>query len=266
MSFKNFFSFMFMGFKVALRYRFGFMVTLITTPISILIYYFLWKAVYAFTGQTVIRGYSFHDLVGYYVVSMIVGLFIWIDIDKWIAEDIRKGQLVVDLLRPFGYIWQSLSFEIGINLFAVIIQLVPVFLIGFLFFGLRVAGFWVFVAFFLSLAFGFLIAFLISFLVGLTAFWFKKTSGLRRVRRALSMFLSGGLIPLSFFPLSFQKVFHFLPFEYMRFVPINIYLGKYSFYGVVFQLFLQFVWVLVLFFFAIFSWKSAVKKFSGEGT
>ena len=100
MRFKNIPAFMFAGFKVALRYRFNFVVGIITTPLSVLIYYFLWKAIYAFTGQSVIKGYSFSELVGYYVVSMIVGLFIWIDIDKWIAEDIRKGQLVVDLLRP----------------------------------------------------------------------------------------------------------------------------------------------------------------------
>jgi len=266
MNVKTFLAFIKVGFKTALRFRFNFVVGFIITPLSILIYYFLWKAVFAFSGQNIIKGFSFSEMVGYYVVSMIVGLFIWIDIDKWMADDIRKGQLVVDLLKPLGYVWQCLFFEIGLNIFGILIQLAPVFLIGFLFFGLKIAGFWTFAVFFASLFFGFLIAYFLSFLVGITAFWFKEISGLRRVRRALNLFLSGGLIPLTFFPAGFQKVSHFLPFEYMRFVPINIYLGKYSVVGIFLQLFFQFVWVLILLLLVGFCWRSAVKKFSGEGT
>lgn len=254
------------GFKVALRYRFNFLVNLVNVPISAIIYVFLWTAVFSYTGQSVIRGYSLEEMIGYYVVSMLVGLFVWVDVDKWIADDIRKGNLVVDLLRPMGYLAQTLWFEIGINVFGILISVVPVFLLGFVFFGLQVAPWYVFVAFFLSLVFGFLIAFMLSFLVGITAFWFKEISGLRRVRRALVLFLSGGMIPLTFFPLVFQRVFEFLPFQYIRYTSINIYLQKYALQGVLLQLGIQLVWVLVLLFLVVRIWNTAVIKFSGEGT
>src|SRR4030042_2688363 len=104
----NFAAQAFTGFKVALRYRFNFLVNLVFVPLSVLIYVFLWTAIFGYTGQSVIQGYSLDEMIGYYVVSMLVGLFVWVDVDKWISEDIRKGNLVVDLLRPMAYLAQTL--------------------------------------------------------------------------------------------------------------------------------------------------------------
>jgi len=263
---RNYCAQLLMGFKTALRYRFNFVVSLLTVPLSVLIYYFLWSSVFAYTGKAVIRGFSFEEMIGYYVVSMIVGMFVWVDIDKWIAEDIRKGNLIVDLLRPMTYIAQCVWFEIGINSFGILLNLVPVFIIGFVFFNLAVAPLHVFGIFFVSLALGFMIAFLMSFLVGLTAFWFKEIAGLRRVRRTLTVFLSGGMIPLTFFPESLQRVFEFLPFQYIRYTAINVYLQKYSLPGMFVQLAIQLIWVLVLYWIVYALWNIAVRKFSGEGT
>ena len=61
------------GFKVAMRYRFNFLVSLITVPASVLIYYFLWSSVFGYTGQEIIRGFTLNEMIGYYVVSMIAG-------------------------------------------------------------------------------------------------------------------------------------------------------------------------------------------------
>lgn len=254
------------GFKVALRFRFNFVVSLITVPLSVLIYYFLWSSVFGYTGQEIIRGFTFNEMIGYYVVSMIAGLFVWVNIDKWIAEDIRKGYLVVDMLKPMTYLAQCLWFEIGLNFLGIVMNLIPVFIIGFVLFGLQVAPLVSFIAFFVSLLFGFLIAFFISFFVGLTAFWFKEIGGLRRMRSALVLFLSGGMIPLTFFPEKMQSVFEYLPFQYIRYTPINIYLGKYLGLNLVMQLLLQLFWVVVLFLLVQWTWKTAAKKFSGEGT
>ncbi|MBW3018676.1 ABC-2 family transporter protein [Candidatus Woesearchaeota archaeon] len=263
---KKYLAQVFVGFKVATRFRFNFLVNILTVPLSVLIYAFLWTAIFSYTGQDLIRGFSLNGMIGYYVVSMIAGLFIWVDIDKWIAEDIRKGYLVVDMLRPMTYLAQCIYFEIGVNFMGIVVNLIPVFLIGFVAFGLQVASLPLFVAFFMSLAFGFLIAFFISFFVGLTAFWFKEIGGLRRVRRALVVFLSGGMIPLTFFPDTAQKVFAYLPFQYIRYTSINIYLGKYGGWNLAFQMLVQLGWVILLYLLVRWTWNTAAKKFSGEGT
>jgi ABC-2 type transport system permease protein len=253
------------GWKVGLTYRFNFIISMITTPLSLIIFYFLWKSIFDYTGQEIIRGFTFPAMVQYYVLSMIVGFFIWCDTDKWISQDVRRGNIISMFIVPMRLLWQHLSFEIGINSLGIILEMVPVFLIGFVFFGLSVAPVFYFITFLVSIVLAFFLAFFISFNVGLSAFWLKKIDGIRKVRRTLLLFLSGGMIPLTFFPETIQEILHYLPFEYLRSVPINIYLTNYSVVGVLVQLSIQLFWIVALYFLSIFVYKRAFRQFAGAG-
>ncbi|MBW2969056.1 ABC-2 family transporter protein [Candidatus Woesearchaeota archaeon] len=253
------------GWKVGIKYRFNFFITTLTTPLNIIIFYFLWKAIFDYTGIEIIKGFTFNAMIQYYVLSMIVGFFIWAETDKWIAQDVRRGHIVSMFIVPVRFMWQHLAFEAGINFLGVILNLIPVFLIGFLFFGLNIAPVFYFTSFLVSVVLAFLLAFFLSFNLGLTAFWMKRITGLRRVKRALGLFLGGGMIPLTFFPESVQKILHFLPFEYTRYVPINIYLGNYSVSYVFLQLGLQVAWILALYLLSVFVYKRAFRQFAGAG-
>jgi ABC-2 type transport system permease protein len=265
MSFKHVFAQGVIGFKVALQYRFNFVITMITAPLSVLIYYFLWKAIYAYTQQEVIRGFTLPSLIQYYVLSMIVGFFAWCEIDKWMSQDIRRGHIITMFIAPMSFLLQHLSFEIGVNALAIVLEMIPVFAIGIVFFGLEIASAFNIITFLVSVALGFFITFFVAYFLGLTAFWFKEITGLRRVRRTLVVFLSGGMIPLSFFPSTLQKISHFLPFEYIRYVPIKIYLGDYSTLMVLGQLGLQIAWIAALFIFTKWFFQKAYKQFTGAG-
>jgi ABC-2 type transport system permease protein len=59
-------------------------------------------------------------------------------------------------------------------------------------------------------------------------------------------FLSGQLIPITFFPDSFARVLKILPFSYTNFYPIYMFMGKLSSKEVVVALFIQLVWAVVL--------------------
>ncbi len=254
-----------LGFKVGLQYRLNFIVTMLTTPLSLLIYFFLWKSIYSATGQAVIRGFTFDALIGYYVLSMIMGFFTWCEVDKWMSQDVRRGHLVTIFVVPMSFLSQYLAFEIGINSLAIFLEMIPVLLIGFVIFGLHAAPLFNFIMFFVSIALAFILTFFISFNVGLGSFWLKRIDGLRRIRRTLIYFLSGGLIPLSFFPGWVQDVSHFLPFEYMRSVPIKIYLADYTVMGVFSQIGLQIVWIVLLYLFSAVVYRRAVRQFTGAG-
>jgi len=253
------------GFKVGVKYRFHFIISMITVPLSLIVYYFLWLSIYSYTGQEIIRGFTFQSLIQYYVLSMIVGFFVWCDTDKWMSQDIRRGHIITMFTYPMRFLWQHLAFEIGMNSLGIILQMIPVFAIGFIFFGLKVAPAFNFIAFIISVILAFFLAFFISFNVGLSAFWLKKIEGLRKVKRTLLVFLSGGMIPLSFFPYWIQNVSHFLPFEYIRYVPIKIYLAEYSVLGTLGQLGLQVVWIIVLYILSQAIYKKAFKQFAGAG-
>ncbi len=254
------------GYKVGIKYRFNFIVSMITVPLSVLIYYFLWKSIFSYTGQEIIKGFTLEGMVQYYVLSMIVGFFVWADVDKWLSQDIRGGHVTGMLLQPMSLLCQYLVFEIGINSLGILIEMIPVFLMGFVFFGLKVAPLFNFAAFIVSVSLAFFLSFYISWLVGLSAFWLQEISGLRRVKRTLMVFLSGGMIPLTFFPEIFQNIFHYLPFEYIRYVPISIYQAKYSSSMVLAQLGIQVLWIFGLYLICRWVYSIAYKKFVGAGT
>ena len=81
-----------------------------------------------------------------------------------------------------------------------------------------------------------------------------------RAENALLSFLTGQLIPLSFFPEVIQRVFDFLPFSSMVYAPTMIYLGKYSGNELMFVLFGQLVWVVILYVLGSLIWKRVTKR------
>lgn len=253
------------GFKEAVAYRFHFYVSLLTSPLQLLIYYFLWKAIFSYSGQEIIRGFTLDGIIAYYALNMIVSFFTWSNIDDRIEGQVRGGHMVNDLLKPFKTIYIYFFNNLGVSLLSIILETIPLFLLGMIFFKLELAPLFYFAMFFASIVFALILNFLISYLVGMTAFWFNMISGIRKVKRVLIAFLSGGMIPLTFFPETFQKIFSYLPFQYMRFVPINVYLEKYAYTTVFVMTGIQVLWILGLYFIAEFFWKKAFKKFAGAG-
>ncbi len=250
------------GIKVATRYRWEAVASVITTPLTLIIYYFLWKSIFTYTGAEIIRGFTFPDMVQYYLLSMIVGFFTWSEVDKWMEYDLIHGYMMRGMIKPLGIIPWYLSFEVGINIYNIITQMIPVFLIGIIFFGLTIAPLLNIIAFIASLALAFLIYFGMAYLLGLGAFWMKRIHGLRRVRRMIIAFLGGSFIPLAFFPNWLQQVSHFLPFEYVRSVPILVYLQRVP---ILESLLAQIVWVILIFIIIHFVAKKAVKRFVSVG-
>ena len=254
------------GYKIALQYKFHTFISLLTVPLNLTIFYFLWNSIFLNAGQEVINGFTFNEMISYYVLSMIVGYFTWSEPEGWMERDIRQGRLTRYLLKPLSYLSQTIYIHFGLISNSFIIEVIPVLLIGFIFFDLKVAALSNFVFFLISLLFAFVLVYFLGFLLGMSAFWLKKITGISGVKRASLYLLTGGMIPLTFFPETVQRIFHFLPFEYIRFVPINIYLGKYSTVGNIAQLSLQLFWILFLYLLIKILWNKAAEKFAGSGT
>lgn len=263
--YKKFNSLIRIGFKDALAYRFHFYVTLMTSPLQLLIYYFLWNSIFNYSGQEVIRGFTFGGIIAYYALNMVVAFFTWSHVDEWLERAVRHGELLNDLLKPIKVIYSYFFTLLGINLLAILLEMTPFFLIAVFFFGVEIAPLFYFLTFLISIVLALILNFFISYLVGMTAFWFKRIGGIRRVRRALVVFLSGGMIPLTFFPGTFQKIFAYLPFQYIRFIPINIYLGTYPYLKTLTLIGVQVVWIIILYLIAELIWYKAFRKFAGAG-
>ncbi len=263
---KNYVALTKISFKGAITYKFDFLVSLLMVPISLIIYYFLWSSIFGYSGKDVINGYTLTSLISYYVLNMIVAMVTWSNVDQWIGEDVRSGDVITYVLLPVNFFSFHYFLELGFNIVNISVELIPVFLIGLVFFGLEVSSIWHVLLFLVAIILASFMYFTISFITGLSSFWVAKISGIRRIRRIVVNFLAGSMLPLTFFPLIIQKISYFLPFQYLRYVPINIFLGKYSLLESFGLILIQLIWIFILFYLARIVWNKAFKKFAGAGT
>ncbi len=235
-----------LGFKLSTKYRFYFLLNGIAVPFGIVLFYLLWKSIYEFSHAEVLQGFTLLQMVQYYIVSGIVGL-VFSEPERWISEDVRRGQVARDFLRPISYFSQWIFFEIGINGFSLITQVIPTFVIGLLFFGLHIPSVFYGVMFLVAVVGAFFIDYSIGYVLALASFWMKQITGLRRVKVTLLFFLSGGMIPLDFFPAWLERVTQLSPFAYVRYVPVKIYLEEYAKSEVLQLVGIQLLWVVGLY-------------------
>ena len=80
---------------------------------------------------------------------------------------------------------------------------------------------------------------------------------------------SGVLVPLTLFPVMLQKAFFILPFQFIAYVPIRVFIGSYELGGyscTIPQIVgIQAVAVLFMTVFTILFYKQGMKQFSGVG-
>jgi len=105
----------------------------------------------------------------------------------------------------------------------------------------------------------------INFAVGTLAVRLKSILGLLRAKYFLLELFSGLLLPISYFPEVFQKVFKLLPFEYISYIPVMIYLGKINGGAIARSVALQLFWVVVLFVFGDAMWRWSSRKITIQG-
>ena len=115
-------------------------------------------------------------------------------------------------------------------------------------------------AYLLSMVMSFFIYVLFDFCFGMVAFVTTYMFGMNMAKEAILGFLSGQLIPISFFPEVLQRIFDFLPFSSMIYTPVMVYLGKYSGTELVFVLGKQLLWMVLLYAFGTFLWSRITRR------
>src|SRR5262249_10205144 len=119
--------------------------------------------------------------------------------------------------------------------------------------------------FVLSTVFALLIFACINFIVGTFALQLQSIVGVIRAKYFVVEFLSGLLLPITFFPAGFQRILSYLPLPHISYTPLQIYLGTLDGKGVWQALAMQLLWVIVLFLTGRLSWKFFTKRLSIQG-
>jgi ABC-2 type transport system permease protein len=253
-----------MGFVNILAYRLRYYTGIITYFIYVSIYYFIWKAI--FTHSSSIEGFNFSQILTYVAVGWIIRSFYYSNIDQQMATQVVEGKLAMDLIKPVNIQLMYMAQALGESVFRLALLTGPTALILAWVYPLQAPASRQHLALFVvSSSLSFFIVGSINFAVGTLAIRLKSILGLLRAKYFLLELFSGLLIPISFFPSVFQKIFAWLPFQYISYIPVLIYLGKLRGWLLLAALAKQVFWVGALLLFSDLMWRWSSRKITIQG-
>ncbi len=256
----------FATYKEWAAYRSHMAVSLLVGPIFFLTQMFIWKAVYS--TKTTITGLTLEQMLTYYGITAVINYLTYDSADWNLQMLIRTGKFLTFMLRPISHCYFALGQKIGHRTLALWIEFIPIYLMFFFFFKIKLIpaqpGWAV-----LSIGLSFTLIFLTNYCIGIIGFWLTKTEGLRRGFLVVRDLFAGSLLPLTLFPEVIQKVLFFLPFQFITYVPTRVFIGSYELAGITLTIpevvGLQAVAVLVMFVTYQFLWFFGIKRFTGVG-
>jgi ABC-2 type transport system permease protein len=240
--------------------------TIIITPLGLIIQYFIWSAVY--NNRTSFKGFSLNQMLLYYVVSAVISLIVF-DFAEWNLQMlIHTGKLTTFMLRPMVHMRFALYQKIGHRLLSLWIEVIPVALISVLvlhIYPVTANIFWSAI----SVILGFFMTFFINYSIGIIAFWVVKNGSLRGALGIISSLSAGVYFPLVLFPHWLQNVMFILPFQYMTYVPVCVFIGSYKLGNVALSIpqivLVQVIAVILMYIISKILWHFGSKKYMGVG-
>lgn len=251
--------------KSAMAYRLAFFARFLSNFFTVMITYYLWRAIFDSSPNKVISGFTLQEMTAYVIVSFFTSIMTGAVVISNMAYSIQDGSIAIGLVRPVSFQGIHLAESLG-NLFVnAMINSLP-FMVAFAFSGWLLAPAPMYLAaYIVSVFLSFLVLFYFSFCFAMLAFYTTYFFGINMAKEVIMKLCSGALIPLSFFPSGIESFFRFLPFSSMNYTPVMIYLGKLEGQDLAEALGLQMFWVAVLILISNFFWKKAIRRLTVLG-
>ncbi len=189
--------------------------------------------------------------------------------DNEIFNMIKNGNIAYELLRPKKIYFMWFSKIIGQRLADVTLRFLPVLIVAFILpypYGLSLpSSFLSLVMFLITLIIGTLLMTAIITLYHILTLSTLNEKGITNIFMALADILSGGVIPIPFFPVFLQKIANVLPFRYICDLPFRIYSGNIKVNDGLFQMLIQVIWFIILVLIGNVILKKILKKVVVQG-
>jgi ABC-2 type transport system permease protein len=257
--------------KIALRervqYRFDFFMSFLSALMYGILYYMLWKAIYAFTPNPLM---NWPELVTYVMVGQAINPGRYSPAERIVifrmAALIREGDIALELIKPVGFQMRRFLESLGYFIVETLWVNVPLLVLSIIFLGVNPpADAITAIHFTISMGIAFLITFALNSITMMIAFWTTNMHGMQMAKRALVEICSGVLIPFQFFPPWLKGIVTHLPFQGLGYIPISIYTGRIHGTQVWFSLGEQMMWALAILLAAHFVWKAASRQITVYG-
>jgi ABC-2 type transport system permease protein len=247
-----------------LGYRVNVLLRLVGSLIAVLIQVAIWRSVLAAGDPS---GVSLSDMVTYAILSVCVGsLTLTGTVLYRVDTRLRTGDIGVDLVKPISFPLVLAAESLGVAAFQAVWTLLPTFALATLAFGLQEpASFLNLLVFVVSLPLAAAMSFIIGYLTALLAFWALTTMYFEWTIGAIARVFGGSFLPLWFFPAWLGTIANWLPFRYLYYVPLAIYLGRIPSAELGVTLLIGLGWLVVLVGCAHWLWDRSMRRLIVQG-
>lgn len=249
-------------------YRANFIMWRLRNILQIFLVFFLWDAVFSNPTKTVF-GYDRAKMLTYVFGLLIVRAFVLSARAVDVAGEIANGEISNFLVKPINYFKYWLTRDIAsksLNLVFAFIEAILLYLILKPPFFIQTSLLYNF-GFLLSLMVAMFIFFLLLFIVSAVPFWMPEAAWGAQflVIVVITEFLSGAMFPLDILPGVLQNTLNLLPFPYLIFFPLQIYLGKLGFLQITKGIFISGVWIFILWYVMKRVWQKGLSVYESYG-
>jgi ABC-2 type transport system permease protein len=257
-----------------MAYRGDFALGTLMRFLPIITQIFLWWAIFQSMNPTNpneahINGYSFQDMVAYYLLTMVGRAFSSMPgLSSNVATKIRDGEIKKFLVQPVDLIsflfWSRVAHKIAYYTVATL----PFALVFFLcrsYFSNGFPDLITFGAFVASLLLSFALGFYLEACIGLVGFWMLEVSSLLFVYMLFQFFLSGHMFPLDILPEPWATIVGYLPIKYLAYFPAAVFLGKITGIPLAIDMGMLVLWTVFFFGLSRLAYHAGLKRYSGFG-
>ncbi|MFQ5597708.1 MAG: ABC transporter permease [Nitrospiria bacterium] len=247
----------------ALQYRGPTFISILGNLLHISVLLYLWHAIYR-DAQT-LGEYSLSDLITYYLLQLMINSMVLSYISWDIVDEIREGTFSNFLVKPLNY----LNYWFTINLSGKLFEALMISVVGIILSFILIAHISLpsrgstLVFFLISLVLGGILAFEFDFAIGILAFWLVQVNSFKYMLQYGIFFFAGALLPLDLFPETFQTIAKALPFRFLVFFPIQIFLEKES--QPMQGFFIASIWVITLYIVLRIGLQRGIKRYEAVG-
>lgn len=248
-------------------YKTNFFLELIGGIFNTIIMVTVWMAIFRDHETGGIGGFTLPQMVTYLLGVGIINSFILLTSQgDEINDDINRGDLSNFLVKPMNIplYWltrdccrRGFTFLLGVAEYLFL-------LIGFSHFLVPPSPVFLFWTILTMLLAG-ILHFVLFYIFSIIAFWMNETWGFRFVMRVFMTIATGAVIPISLFPPLWKAIFEILPFKYFAFVPMQIYLGKFSPQQIIQELSIELLWIFFALGISVWIWRKGLKRYSAYG-
>lgn len=265
------------GAMETLAYKFNIFGWLVVSALQVMCLIFLWIGVYNYSEagvDSVINGFTLKEILVYMTFVNVFNFVTFAGNTMYsVVQDINKGTIATSLIKPISYRVRFIFTTLGSMFMKVVLLGLPAYIVLYFVFGvlgyIEITSVWMFLLHLLLFLLAQILAAMLfdclEYICGVLCFYTTAAWGMDQIKTTIITFLSGTLIPISFFPGVFKQIISYSPFAGLSQNPVLILTMKMDVLSALRCIVLSLGWLCTMELVAWLIFRQASKKVTVQG-